>query len=363
MTIHPQARILEQLIQRFRAQTLPASLLMAGPRGVGKWSVAFDLAKRIGCLHATADAPCGTCDSCRQIEQFAHPDIQFLFPLPADDKGWDEWYAPYLFGKQAKPFAPTYADPKHFIPIEAIRRFQSRLATRATLSRHKVGIIYEAERMLPGTMDSLLKLLEEPPDHSFLIVVTDQPRILLPTILSRLQRVNIPALSESFVIAYLRSSGAAFDRAELLARLARGSLYTIDALIDGEFFRLRETAWEMLASGLKHSATATFARFADTAAIASRDRVEIVCSHWQCMVRDLAVLENLHAGAAEAQSRLIYFDLYDAYAAELATGSAGWPDRVNNRIESVRQELRRNVNARMAALDFLMGLPQLAGGQ
>ncbi len=362
MTDHPQAKILELLTQHFRAQTLPASLLLAGPKGVGKWSVAFDLAKRIGCLHATADAPCGQCDSCRQIKQFAHPDIQFLFPLPADDKDWDEWYAPYLFGKQAKPFAPSCADPKHVIPIEAIRRFQSRLATRATLSRHKVGIIYEAERMLPGTMDSLLKLLEEPPEKSFLIVVTDQPRILLPTLLSRMQRVNVPALSQTFVIEHLRSSGAAPDRAELLARLARGSLYAIEPLIDGEFFRLRETAWEMLASALKHGATATFARFADTAAIASRDRVEIVCAHWQCMVRDLAVLQTLRAGAEEAQLRLIYFDLYDSYAATLATGSAGWPDRVSNRIERIRQELRRNVNARMAALDFLMGLPQLTTG-
>jgi len=362
MTIHPQAKTLEQLIQRFRARTLPASLLLAGPKGVGKWSVAFDLAKRIGCLHAAADASCGKCDSCRQIEQFAHPDIQFLFPLPADDKGWDEWYAPYLFGKQAKPFAPSFADPKHVIPIEAIRRFQSRLATRATLSKHKVGIIYEAERILPGTMDSLLKLLEEPPEQCFLIVVTDQPRILLPTILSRLQRVNIPALSQSFVIEHLRSAGTAADRAEPLARLARGSLYTIDALIDGEFFRLRETAWEMLAAGLKQSATATYARFADSAAIASRDRVEIVCAHWQCMVRDLAVLQSLPAGAAEAQSRLIYFDLYDSYTGAPASGTAGWHDRLNNRIERMRQELRRNVNARMAALDFLMGLPQLTTG-
>lgn len=362
MTIHPQAKTLEQLIQRFRAQTLPASLLLAGPKGVGKWSVAFDLAKRIGCLHATADAPCGQCDSCRQIEQFAHPDIQLLFPLPADDKDWDEWYAPYLFGKQAKPFAPSYADPKHFIPIEAIRRFQSRLATRATLSRHKVGIIYEAERMLPGTMDSLLKLLEEPPEKSFLIVVTDQPRILLPTILSRLQHVSIPALSQSFVIEYLRSAGIAADRAELLARLARGSLHTIDALVEGEFFRLRETAWEMLASGLKQNAAVTYARFAETAAIASRDRVEIVCTHWQCMIRDLAVLQNLPTGAADAHAQLIYFDLYDSYAGALASGTAGWHDRINHRIERMRQELRRNVNARMAALDFLMGLPQLTTG-
>ncbi len=362
MTIHPQAALLERLIGRFRNQSLPASLLLAGPRGVGKWSLALSLAKRISCLLATATEPCGRCDACRQFEQFAHPDVQMLFPLPASEKEWDEWYAPYLFGKQANPFAASSADPKQFIPIEAIRRFQARLATKPVLSPNKIGIVYEAERMLPGTMDSLLKLVEEPPERCFLIVVTDQPRLLLPTLLSRLQRVSVGRLADTQVIDYLKSDlGIAADRSELLARLARGSLYSIDVLVEGEFFRLRETAWEMLAAALTQSSPAVYARFSESAALSSRDRVELLCAHWQTMVRDLAILGCRELDVSDAAANLIYFDFnsnYESLAKRTLLGS-GWYE-INDCIERIRLELRRNVNARIAALDFLMTLQRIA---
>ncbi len=362
MTTHPQAALLERLVERFRTQNLPASLLLAGPRGVGKWSLALSLAKRISCLLATATEPCGRCDACRQFEQFAHPDVQMLFPLPANEKEWEEWYAPYLFGKQANPFAPSSADPKHFIPIEAIRRFQARLATRPVLSPNKIGIVYEAERMMPGTMDSLLKLVEEPPERCFLIVITDQPRLLLPTLLSRLQRVSVGRLADSQVVDYLKSDlGIAADRTELLARLARGSLYSIDVLVEGEFFRLRETAWEMLAAALTQNAPAVYARFSESAALSSRDRVELLCAHWQTIVRDLVILGCGGINDTDSATNLTYFDFKSNYES-LATRAlpwSGWYD-INDRIERIRLELRRNVNARVAALDFLMTLQRLA---
>lgn len=353
MTEHPQAELYAQLIARFRSGGLPASLLITGPEGIGKWKLVYDLGRRVLCALATSDQACGQCASCRQLEHFAHPDAHILFPLPADEKEWEDWQFPYFQKKQQNPFAPSPADPKHLIPIAGIRQFQSRLAKRATLSKYKVGIIYEAERMLPGTMDSLLKLLEEPPDNTFLFVVTDQPRVLLPTILSRLQRITVPRLNDQFVLDHLfEHHQVAADHARILARLARGTLSQIDGLVEGEFFRLRDTAFEMLSQALLMTPSQIYLKFAESAAVSTRDRVESIIAHWQQFIRDVAVLA---AGDDASSERILNFDLRERYQPLVTSiGEIRRAENLNDRLETMRQELRRNVNARMAALDFLM---------
>lgn len=359
MSTHPQAELYARLVDRFRAGALPASILLSGPAGVGKWKLAFDLAKRITCLLATSDLPCGTCAACRQLDNFGHPDVQFLFPLPADDGEWDEWFFPYLQKRQLNAFSPSNADPKHLIPIAGIRQFQSRLATRATLSTFKVGIIAEAERMLPGTMDSLLKLLEEPPEQTYLLVITDQPRVLLPTILSRLQRVNVPRLNDQYVRDYfVREHHSSAENARIMARLARGTLNRVEGFAEGEFFRLRESAWEMLSAATQlQSSHQVYFKFAESAALANRERVESMISYWQQFLRDLALFAEIE-NDRERDIHLLNFDMAGKYRdllGRLATVHALYG--LSDRLEVVRKELRRNVNARIAALDFLMQLP------
>lgn len=353
----PQEETLDRLCDRFVAGSLPASLLFVGPRGVGKWSVAFELARRITCAKPSGRRGCGECPSCRQLDQFAHPDVQFLFPLPANENDWENWYFPYLTARKENPFSPSSADAKHFIPIEAIRQFQSKLARRSTLSPFKVGIIYEAERMLPGTMDSLLKLLEEPPDKCFLIVVTHEPRFLLPTIMSRLQRVNLPALRDDYIRAHIgQTYKLQGEQLEALVRFARGQLYDVDTILQGDFMQMRDSALDMLDQSLRLSESEIYLRVGDGAALATREKVEALLRHWQNILRDLMVCGQDSSGNLES-SRLINYDFAERYSA-LRENLADLEriEALSDRIEAIRQELRRNVNPRMAAISFLTQL-------
>lgn len=358
----PQKEIFEKLAGRFASGNLPASVLLVGPRGIGKWTVAFELARRITCIRPHANHGCGECASCKQLEQFAHPDIQFLFPLPANENDWENWYSPYLTSRQENAFSPSAADAKHFIPIEAIRQFQGKLSRRPTLSPFKVGIIYEAERMLPGTMDSLLKLLEEPPDKCFLIVVTHEPRFLLPTILSRLQRINLPALEDSFVREYLHDKYTIKDnQLEAMIRFARGQLHDIETILEGDFIQMRQSALEMIEQALVLAQPEVFLRIGETAAFATREKVEALLRHWQSILRDMLIVQSEDATNDESRrsDRLLNFDFRERYLGlREKLGGLERIESLSDRLEAIKIELRRNVNPRMAGLSFLFQLAQ-----
>lgn len=361
--LFPQQETYTRLAERFSRGKLPASLLLTGPRGVGKWSVGYELAKCIVCLNSSVTAPCGACASCKQHEQFAHPDVHFLFPLPANDEDWKDWYSQYLSAKQEKPFAPSTADPKQFIPIEAIRQFQSKLARRSTLSVNKVGIIYEAERMLPGTMDSLLKLLEEPPDKSFLFVVTPEPRFLLPTILSRLQRVNLPVLDDQFVRTYLETAYR-LDKgqAETLVPFVQGQLYDVDTILQGDFIQQRQAALEMIETSTTASRSDIVTRLGESGWLTSRDKVESFLRHWQSILRDQVIVVSSDTNDPRRLTNPDFAERYSALKTRL--NSLERIEELSDRIEQIRIEVRRNVNPRMAALSFLLQLsPEKANSQ
>ncbi|GEM_PF-2288659 len=361
----PQTQLYAHLCHLFHDGRLPSSLLFAGKKGVGKWVVANLLAKTITCLKP-GDNFCGRCASCRQADAFCHPDISYLVPLPKEKKEKDkeEDYADkrlitYLQKKALNPFADAAEDITNVISIDNIRSFQSNLARYPSLSKYKVGIVYEAERMLPATMDSLLKTLEEPPGDSFLIVCTDQPRFLLATIRSRLQRVSFPALVSDFVESYLKQN---FDLPEVeigvIRSFATGSLFEVDQFVEKAFFDARETAYELLVNAVTTPVSDFVVKCSANSALESREKVERLLIHWQSMLRDLAVVNEfpLQSGV-DLSKALLNFDYADRYLEHRERFSPlRRVERHIERLEQVRLELRRNVNPKMAAISFLVGL-------
>ncbi len=363
LTQFPQLELYERLRRFFRENRLPSSLLFAGKKGVGKWSVANALAKTITCLEP-GDGYCGKCVSCRQAEQFCHPDIYYLVPLPKETKkneedNVDKRLINYFQNKVATPFGDAAEDPTNVIAIDNIRIFQSSLSRYPSLSKYKVGIIYEAERMLPATMDSLLKTLEEPPRDSILIVCTDQPRFLLATIRSRLQRVNFPMLDNEYIASYLRGRFQLPDNEiGVICRFAGGSLYGIEQLVEKAFFEARETAFTLLTGAVTMPAADFIVKYSGHAALENRDKVERLLVHWQSMLRDLMVLNALplQTGIDPAPT-LINFDYADRYLEYRERfASLKQVERQIDKLEQIRIQLRRNVTPRMAAISFLIEL-------
>lgn len=210
---------LKELIARAAARgSLPPSLIFAGPSGVGKSMMALALAQFVNCLSPAAEDACGECTSCRRIVRAVHADLLRIEP---GDTG--------------------------SIKTEQIREAIERAAYRPFEGRRRVVIIDRAEQMIVNAQDAILKTLEEPPNASTFILVTDTPDLLLPTIRSRCQRLRFGRLSPADVAEVLmRSHGYDEPDARAAASLSDGSVGK--ALEEGseDFVDARNAALQLL---------------------------------------------------------------------------------------------------------------------
>ncbi|MFH0799317.1 MAG: DNA polymerase III subunit delta' [Pseudomonadota bacterium] len=218
ITGHP--RQIEELRRALASGRLPNAYLFSGPRGVGKRMTANALAAALACTSGGADA-CGACAGCRKVAARNHPDV-FTVEPEAIQPGWEP--PP---GKDKKP--------SEEIKIEQVRDLQSQLQFHPLEARAKLAVVDEADRMTEATANSLLKIIEEPPQATHFVLISAAPHALLPTIRSRCRRVEFGPLAEEDVALILSEGGrASLPQAMMIARLSGGSVGGALA-IDPEF--------------------------------------------------------------------------------------------------------------------------------
>ena len=194
---------------------LPASLLLHGPVGVGKQRLALWLGQSLVCASPTGTGEaCGRCQSCRYALALGHPDVHWFFPRPRlkdSDPTTEEVLADYreAIGERAAA-GGLYAPPSgsEGIFVATVRAIVQIACMSPAMAARKVFIIGDAERMVPQegsdvAANALLKLLEEPPANTHLILTSSEPGGLLPTIRSRVVNVRVAPLAERDVEAFL----------------------------------------------------------------------------------------------------------------------------------------------------------------
>jgi DNA polymerase-3 subunit delta' len=193
--IRGHQRICDFLRAAVANDRLPHALLFAGADGVGKRSVALALVAWLLCEADTDDA-CGLCAACRQVAAGSHPDLQVL----------------------------SVASGKKEIGVDRARDVKRFTQLRPLRGSVKIAVINDAHMLTVAAQNALLKTLEEPPEHSLLILVANNPDALLPTVRSRCQRVQFSPLPDDAVIEILtRDHGLTPSTAQQLAALAEGS--------------------------------------------------------------------------------------------------------------------------------------------
>ena len=204
----------ERLAESIRAGTLPASLLLQGPRGVGKQRLALWLAQRLMCVEAAS--PCGVCKTCRYVAELTHPDLHWIFPRPRlkdSDPDIEQVKNDYAEATAERAQANgLYAAPSgtEGIYVATVRSLVQMAVMTPAMGSRKIFIIGEAERMVPQegadmAANAFLKLLEEPPADTTIILTTSEPGALLPTIRSRVVAVRVPPVSDNAVRAFVEN--------------------------------------------------------------------------------------------------------------------------------------------------------------
>src|SRR5689334_1110237 len=170
-------RLVRLLTHAISRQSLTPSLILSGPEGVGKRLIAVSIAQELNCLKMDDSGACGECTACRRIARGAHPDVMMIEP-----------------GESGS------------IKIEQVRAAIERSVFRPFEGRRRVTIIDQADALMVGAENALLKTLEEPLPASVFVLVTSRPDTLLPTVRSRCAQLRFGRLQVSEVATVLEQS-------------------------------------------------------------------------------------------------------------------------------------------------------------
>ena len=175
--------------------------IFAGPEGVGRLTAALGLAAAIVCREAPPDEYCGECRHCARVMSFDHPDVRLTVPMLSGTT--PEEMGELLRARAADGMTPLSVSSRGYIGIGQVREIEQRLSRRAYEGRGHVEIIAGADTLRAEASNALLKTLEEPPDQTYLILLTSCFSGLLPTIRSRAQVVRFRRLPTQMIAGQL----------------------------------------------------------------------------------------------------------------------------------------------------------------
>lgn len=245
----------EELKQRLTASVdagrISHAQLFTGPAGTGALPLAVAYAQYLCCRNRRDGDSCGECPDCRQIAALAHPDLHWVFPVNKQGKKSgevirsDEFLPQFreLFAEREGCFSPQeWYDRldlgktlKGTIAAREAEEIIRKLSFKSFGSEYKIMLIWLPETMNEEAANKLLKILEEPWDRTLFLLVSEQPALLLPTILSRTQEVHVPRIAPEVLEAAARAQGVADPlQARNMARLADGDLLKLRQLVAGE---------------------------------------------------------------------------------------------------------------------------------
>ena len=225
------------------------SYLFTGNSGSGKEWMAIEFSKLINCA-SSVDNSCDTCTSCVKFSKLQHENLHSIFPMPASsksNKGTDplknlsadefDLYISSLELKSKNPFYKVELPNARRITIDSIRYLKKSIYLKSQTTGRKVVIIFDAHLLSEGAGESanaLLKILEEPPKNTSIILVTDQKSKLPLTISSRCQQIVFPNISLEKAREFLESEGIDNLKSMQLAIFSNGNMGLAKELIEKE---------------------------------------------------------------------------------------------------------------------------------
>jgi len=347
-------RIVESLRQMIAGGRLPHSLVLAGPAGVGKFTLATMIARAVNCAGPPARAAgdfCGACASCRAIAALEDYDESSQFaPLLAERAklaAEERRDNPLLLSTHPDVFLLPPDGKTQQISIQQVRRMAALAQYRASGARQRVFLLDHADRMDEVAASAMLKILEEPPPDTLLILTATSYFQLLPTIRSRAIALHLTPLPPEQVEAALADLPWPAADKRLAARLSEGSPGVARRIDLEESRRLRAELLALVRDGLeRRNFTGLFAR-TQALAQAKEETLEKLLGLLYSLLHDiLYLLEGRQERVASRPIRNL--DLEKELTAIAGEVDWLWLLRAARRLDRLDRLLRRNINKQVA---------------
>jgi DNA polymerase-3 subunit delta' len=356
---HRDAR--DALIRARAAGRLPSALLFQGMRGVGKQRLALWLSQLQLCEAPTDEGPCGGCRPCRLTLGLEHPDVHWYFPLPRPKGVSGDRLADALESARIdalaeireQPLRASLADEMRGLYLGLMQSLRRRAQSRPTMADVQVFIIADAELLVPQesspeAANAILKVLEEPPTATRIILTSSEPGRLLPTIQSRAVPLHLAPLTLDDVASFLSTRCAVDEKtAKWAASLGQGAIgralgFLPDGDQPGALESLRRDAFALLEAALSDGRGAAFAAALAQSSSKARTLMDLF-AFLEDWLRDLAAV------AAGAEDSLISQDAGTRLRKTVARLSLS-PAAVTSAypaLEEARELARGNVNPQL----------------
>jgi DNA polymerase-3 subunit delta' len=320
-----QEKTLSLLDYGLKTDAIAHAYLLVGPRHVGKGTLAINLAQALNC--DGSEVPCGECHACQRIREGKHADVISIGLDSGTEIGIDD-----IRGLQHSANLPPYE------------------------GKCKVFIIDEAEYLSTEAANALLKILEEPPPRVVWLLLAAEEERLLPTIISRCQRLELkPVPSERVQEVLVNSYNVDGDKAELLTQLCHGRLgWALSALADSDMLEQRSQRIDRLASMLTAGIGQRFAYAQELASQFSQDRKAgtETTEMWVDWWRDLMLVKG---GCQEAVINVDFKAVLKEQARVLSMSQI--KESLTN-LGLLQAAISKNVNPRLALEWLMITLPR-----
>ncbi len=310
---------------------LAHAYLFVGPRHVGKMTLALNLAQALNCQEE--EKPCGACRSCHSIASGNHPDVQVI--RRGDQNSTDV--------------------PKKDIGIDQMREIQHAANLRPYEGNCRVFIIDGAEYLSQEAANSLLKTLEEPAATVVFLLLTTDRSLLLPTVVSRCQKVELPPVpTPTIEQALIEHWGTTAEHARILARICHGGIgWAISALSDESLTRERGQKLEQLIGLSDASIEERFAYVGQLATrfAKNRESVSEELDLWRGWWRDLLLTKgDCAALIVDIEQEAMLHREAERYSLTQIEGFI-------KAIGAALEQLKQNANPRLVLETLMLDIP------
>ncbi len=304
-----QTQLKQRLTSSVDRGRISHAQLFTGSAGTGSLPLAIAYAQYLNCTNRHDGDSCGECPSCRQIEQLAHPDLHFVFPVNKQGKRSGEVVLSSDFMPLWREIVATtdgYFTPQQWydkldlgktlrgmISAKEADEIIRRLSFKSFESEYKIVLIWLPETMNDEASNKILKILEEPWAKTVFLLVSERADLLLPTIISRTQEVAVPRLALEDLLPL--AEGDELERRNV-ARLAAGDLIEMRRLAGGDEDEVRRESFDLFCRLMRLSYNDKHLElidWADEVASLTREQQRSMLRHAARLLRESYML---HAG-------------------------------------------------------------------